>query len=934
MADAPAPIAPEAPPPPPVAPIPEAPAPEPPAALPEDRIAVVAPDGSAGSVPSAWFFQAGIQKGYKLPAPPAPAGNGLPQPADVADDHERVKVVDAKGQQGTVPTAWYLEHGQAGGYTLASQGGEQIAHQARVAGVLDALATKDPSKVQGLGGPKEEVQTAAGDYKLLAPNGDRVTVSPEHLQTALAGGFKFQSQDFAALVDAHKQLGAGEGLSRKSLEAGAGGFAGTIPGFDWLRDEMAAGSESTFGKAWTIANRQLEQTTQATAHGVGTALGVAGQAVTGGLFGEGALASGAGEALTGALAPAGSSLGRQLATRALAGAVEGAIVSAPQALAQGILSKDPAGAAESLALGMGIGGILGVGSKLVGSALDRGASLLAPRIAEQGLSKLGASTEALERAGGAKEPFFKSLLEAGVHPASGPEEVQAALARLSAGEHMGPTLKALDKVAEPLSTTALAGKIGFADQLDAQALYRNPKGAEAVAQLGENLSKLAPDGKITLENLQRFVRETADSIDWKAKAEDVANNARKQALKDAQGALMAAGDAAAGQGADAKIVTAWGQQRAIAGMAEGMRGQMLADIAAGKLTPSASPVFQAVKGLVEQGARGGAAALGHVIGGPVGGLVGLGAGKAIAAKAGELVEHYASNPANSSKLAGWLRGNAASPAIASYMALDAVHAVAQRVADVPAFFAHLAEKTPAQFLGAHDPIKDALGPMANGLTKAQQYQRLSSITANLVGNPEALAAHVQGTVAPFGSHPELADAAQAQYLAKIQFLHGVLHGPNTAAPQPFQKPTKYTPTTADLKDMEDQLRIAQNPFALLDGLKKGTVTSKQVAIAATLNPEILGKIRAEVHSLAYSGKGADLTYQQRLSASVIMGQAMDKSLASMQALQGTYGGGQGPSAGGAPPGGGGQPKGQGKAPKMNSAKMPAAQSTLAQRLRG
>lgn len=905
-----------------------------PAPLPEDRIRAIRPDGGEVSLPAAVFFKQGIAAGYKLLAAPAPTGSGLPQqPSDRTPDGG-VNVVDAQGRAKTVSLdEFFADREGARRLTVASQGGDQIAHGAKVQGVLDAIKG-GPDAALPVSVQKKEVQNEKGDYKLLAPNGDRAVVSPEHLQTALAGGFKFESDDFQSFYDAHIALGAAGGLSRKSLEAGAAGVHGSIPGMDWFRDEVTHGTDDTYRKAWSLANRQLEQTTQSTAHGVGTALGIVGQAATGGLFGEGALASGAGEALTGALAPAGSSLGRQLATRALAGAVEGAIVSAPQALAQGILAKDPAGAAESLGIGMGIGGILGVGSKLLGSALDRGASLVAPRVAEQGLSKLGATGEALERAGSAKEPFFKSLLEAGVHPGSTPEEVSAALGKLNAGEHMGPTLQQLDKVAEPLSTTALAGKIGFADQLDAtSSLYRNPKGAEAVAQLTDNLAKLAPDGKITLENLQRFVRETADGIDWKAKAEDVANAARKQALKDAQATLLAAGDAAAGNGASAKAITAWGEQRAIAGMAGDMHGQYVTDLAAGKLTPSASPIFQAVKGLVEQGARGGAAALGHVIGGPVGGLVGLGAGKSLAAKAGELVEHYASNPANSSKLGGWLRSNAASPAIASYMALDAVHAVAQRVADVPAFFAHLAEKTPAQFLGSRDPIKEALGPAANGLTKAQQYQKLSNITANLVGNPDALAAHVQGTVAPFGQHPELADAASQQYLAKIQFLHGVLHGPNQSAPQPFQKPTKFTPTSADLHDMEEQLKIAQNPFALLDGLKKGTVTSKQVATAAALNPEILGKIRAEVHSLAYGGKGADLTYQQRLSASVIMGQAMDKSLQSMQALQGTYSGGQGPGAGATPlGGGGGGPKG--KAPKLNASKMPAAQGTLAQRLRG
>src|ERR1700749_813403 len=397
--------------------------PEPATAVPEDRISVISPQGEQGSVPSDWFFKEGVGKGYKLPAPTTVA-NGIPQPDDLTPDKGQVKVVDSKGQQGTLPLDWYLANGdKAKEYTLASQGGDQIAHQAKVSSILDTLSRKNPEEIAALGGEKKDVQTEKGDYKLVAPNGDKVNIPAEHLQDALSGGFKFQSGDFQALYDANIRLGAQEGFSKKSAEAGASGYVGSLPGFDYLRDELTNSTDAMFGKAQNIANRQLEQTTQATAHGVGTGLGVAAQMATGGVFGEGRLASAAGEGIS-ALAPAGSSLGRQLAVRALSGAVEGAIISSPQALAQGILQKDPAGAAESLALGMGIGGLLGVGSKLVGMGLEKGASALQPAVADKALQGLGASEELLKGAGSAKQPFFKSLIEGGLTPASSPEKVE------------------------------------------------------------------------------------------------------------------------------------------------------------------------------------------------------------------------------------------------------------------------------------------------------------------------------------------------------------------------------------------------------------------------------------------------------------------------------------------------------------------------------
>ncbi len=161
---------------------------------------------------------------------------------------------------------------------------------------------------------------------------------------------------------------------------------------------------------------------------------------------------------------------------------------------------------------------------------------------------------------------------------------------------------------------------------------------------------------------------------------------------------------------------------------------------------------------------------------------------------------------------------------------------------------------------------------------------------------------------------------QQDFNNKVLYLHQILHEKNNTEISPFKKQEKYQPTTSDLKEMTDQLAIAQNPFALLNGLKNGTVTAKQVATASVLNPAILQQIREEITKEAYSGK-SNLTYQQRLSASVIMGQAMDKSLKILPQLQSVY----------ATPNTNQQPK---KSPKLNVSKMPSAQATTAQRISG
>ena len=77
----------------------------------------------------------------------------------------------------------------------------------------------------------------------------------------------------------------------------------------------------------------------------------------------------------------------------------------------------------------------------------------------------------------------------------------------------------------------------------------------------------------------------------------------------------------------------------------------------------------------------------------------------------------------------------------------------------------------------------------------------------------------------------------------------------------------------------------------------------------------------KITKIAYSGK-VQLSYQQKLSVSLLMGENMVKSLDYMEPLQSSY------MITGAPP----ESTGGGKKPKMDSKKNPAANPTTAQRL--
>lgn len=980
------------------------------AAPPVGHVSVMSPDGKLGHVPAEWLVKEGAKKGYTLP----PDNTRDPGELDLTPDGQ-VKVVRKDGTAGTVPLEWYAKDPNAKNYIPASKAdvASLQAHKERVNQDLADLG-KTGWKELNERHKNDDVQDKEGNYKLIGPGGEAVLVKQKELPTLLQSGFKFKDQNFQSLYDAHIQLGA-EQDTKKKVESGFAGYVGSIPGFDWLRRQATSHSDYAPGKAWNIANEVLQETSQATQHKVGTAAGVVAQLATPtGIFGEMKAAQAARAAVLGRLAPEGASLAANMGARVLAGAAEGAIISAPQVLAQAALEGDVKGAAESLLLGAGLGagfGTLAGLGKGAGRLLSYGAEKVQEARGTKALEGLGATPEVLEALGpkatredvanflakraqaggefapeklgqaapeaarqlgtldtlarsdfgqyfnilpqgskaelaeralmgqegsiggiakslGQKEPLLQTMIDKGLSSKSTPEQMERILLDLSQGKNLEGTVQRLDKVAEPLSTTVLNSTLAKIDggQLS---MFADKGGAKLVQDLSKEINALADkSGNISLSNLRQFIDKVGESVNWRGSADDLVNNLKKQVVSDTSKVLFEAGDAAALKG-DAKLATLWAEQKAISDASQKMHQQLMSDIAGGKLNPKLSPIFQA---MIEKAGQSSAGVLGHAVGGPVGGLIGVKGGEAAAAAASSLVEKYAGNLENGSKLKNWLLSNRASQAIGSYMTLDALKVAASKTEGVAPYLREISNraiKTPVMYMSIPDPIKSILGQESTGLSKEQQYRRLSERVASLAGAPELRNQQLSQLLAPvMKDHPELAAQMQQDYEKKIMVLNEILHGKNTKESTPFTKQKPYTPSKAEMKDMEDQLKVALNPYALLDGLKNGKVTSKQVAVASQLNPAILEQIRAEMVKEAYSGK-ANLTYQQRLSASIVMGQAMDQSLKATPQLQGIYGQAAQQQGGGKP----GSGKGHSGA-KMNADKLPAAQGTIAQRLMG
>lgn len=919
----------------------------------DNQITVINPQGVLGSIPSTEWLSAQAQ-GFSLPSSELHS-------SDLSPDKKNANVYSPDGTLGSIPIE-QLDVAQSQGYKLASQYNPQIKKEAQnLADIKSGSFTDIPAKYKALQAQhqSDDIQDEQGNYKLKTPNGETVLVPPEQLDQYLADhNFKFKDDKFQALVDARVESGkATQGLQKGDITQGlqaASNTATLLPAGDMvnayrlgapgvLTSLLGKSSSDPLQKADIIASKLLQSQYQ-TARTAGTIAGIGANIITPG-FGkvEGA-ASLAGKLIP-SLVEEGAGLAKQVAAKALSGAIEGAVISAPQVMAQGLIQKDIKGAAESLGLGIGLGGTLGALGKLSSVGLE---ALNTAKInrASSALQTIGGTEEILQKLqiGAKEEPFLKTLIDQGITKNSSPAQIEEALRKLSAGDHLEKLLPGLDKVSGDVDLTNLRNRITDQSMINNRGfLYKDSQLAELADKFTNRLNEMSPDNKLSLGALKRFTSEIGEDINWKLTsdaAEDITkssaqnlNDVKKQIFQTATSELLNAGNKAA-ENADAKLASAWAKDSQITQTAQEMHGQLLQDIAAGKLEAKASPIVEMISKLGTKGivhtptaALGG---LGYAVGGPVGGaiggLIGHGISNKISNSVTDLVEKYVTNPSNSTKLGGWLTKNAASQAIGSYLTLDAMHAIGERIQQIPDFINDLTIKSvPTIFQASSNPIKDILGPEANGLSKQQQFDRLSDKVATLAGNQAVLSQHIQAITSPIAeSHPELAQQFSQDLTNKIQYLNQMLHGNNSAVTiVPFQKQKDYTPTMQELQEIEDQLRIAQNPFALLDGLKNGNVTSKQVATASALNPTILSQIRDEINKEAYLGK-TDLTYQQRLAASIIMDQPMDQSLKSIPQLQAIYVSQNS-----------GQPASNGKSGhKLNAAKMPSAQGTLGQRLMG
>lgn len=750
-----------------------------------------------------------------------------------------------------------------------------------------------------------DVEDGKGNFKLVGPNNELIQVPMKDVTWALNNGFRFQDQNFQALIDANKLTHGKpfqEGVAptakdamtelRYSLEGGAEGLAFGLPSS--IRDFFIKHPTNEEDRASQIVHKLMAETTFSKTYNAAQPIGaITGILATGGagVLNEGAWGARAATATTKALG--GGALGK-----IAGGMVEGAILSSPQAAVQGILKGDEKAAAETLALGVGIGGAFGIGRVGLGKVAEK----MTLESANQSLLKQTGATTAelrsIENKLGSNE-VVTALEDAGVFKnaagrTASKQEIAENIQKLLSdnGELIGKLNKTAEGVTEKNPhlgfdfTKVAIGLENAAQKLTGSVRASERKVFEDAAkylnELGEGKPMLSP--KEAQEAKQFFQNDVAPKAWAQNMGTGNLNEARKAvaaAVREEQEAMFE------------RVVKELDNPKMLEDYLKAKNlyriGKELEDASNRFL---AAPLDKSFKDMLSTSlfSFGTGAKVGAAIGFGVGGSTGAAVGKF----AGDYIDKFINNYAKDqgiTKLSSWIRKNRLNPNLPSFLALDAHTALKARLDEkIKGTMEQIAvsgAKT-APNMTHQDAIKNILGPEANGLSKQQQFNKFSEYVTRMMGDPALAQSQAKDYANVFrNDHPDIADALEENMMKKMQYIYDILPKA-TAGNAPFRKNEEFKPSAAQLEEFQKNLQVAQDPFYVMDLLKAGRLTQQQVATLSVLNPEILGKMREELAKMAYSGK-IELTHQQRLSASLLMGEAMSKDLTAIPALQSVYG---------------------------------------------
>lgn len=154
-----------------------------------------------------------------------------------------------------------------------------------------------------------------------------------------------------------------------------------------------------------------------------------------------------------------------------------------------------------------------------------------------------------------------------------------------------------------------------------------------------------------------------------------------------------------------------------------------------------------------------------------------------------------------------------------------------------------------------------------------------------IKDPQKLTAIIADNIAPFAD--EVDDDTRMYMTQKAMQVADYIQSIAPKKPDiSILSKEKYRPSDAEIAHFERNVKVALDPYSIIDELRNGTVTKDQVATVRHLHPKVFNKIISEVNEII--AKKEKLPYYARLKLSYFTGIPLDRSINSVQQLQQNY----------------------------------------------
>jgi hypothetical protein len=567
-------------------------------------------------------------------------------------------------------------------------------------------------------------------------------------------------------------------------------------------------------------------------------------------------------------------------------AAQGAAFTAPKAIAQAAYG-DPDQAAETLLWGAGTGFVLGAGGKSIGigakagiGALGKGAPAVADWADEILAKQAGLNKGSANKLGTDKVDRILSVLEK--EGLTGEKVSKEAIENLAdqTGQKLGEHSEFLDKAIQndPELQALKPNHINIADTIEKQISDKvpgldTPINRAPKAALNDILETVRNWDNSTLKDTNELKRAVGQAAKWNLTDTDSTNAIRKTAYGILRGE----------------------EEKSIGSIYAKVPGaeDKLADYLAQKTKYGAlQDLLSVTKDFTEPlGQIGGGAGSG--MGRTVRQLAGLHIGGLPGLAAEAVIDPFISKLWNNSVLpsaAKYIRKVASNPEtqefLGSIIAKNGQEMLQKHLDMIPEVLATGSKQTALLGITRIDPYKQFLGDKANGLSKDQQYEKVTQTLKNTQADPQGTIEKIGQLNHIFGGDPKLASIVMQKNYAAINYLTAqVPKDPNP--PQPFQL-SGWKPTQQQKQDFAEKLEVVNNPMIAIHDAANGSLSKNQVDAVKAVYPAIYNSIIQKITETAYGPQAPQVSYRTKTNLSKLIGIPLDPSLNNIGKTQMIY----------------------------------------------